>query len=183
MDIDTRGTDDEHPLGWGLLGASNISSDWAKSLADVPGAKLVGVAARSAEKAAEFARTHGVARAHASYDDLVNDKEVDVVYVGTITRLHKDHALKAIAAGKHVLCEKPLAETEADGRAMYAAARAKGVMLQEGMWTRFFPAVERARELLALGTIGEVRAVQADFPDRSARVELAVSGSHGRPAC
>eukprot|EP00401_Gymnodinium_catenatum_P040996 CAMPEP_0117538334 /NCGR_PEP_ID=MMETSP0784-20121206/42426_1 /TAXON_ID=39447 /ORGANISM="" /LENGTH=417 /DNA_ID=CAMNT_0005334947 /DNA_START=1 /DNA_END=1254 /DNA_ORIENTATION=- len=172
----TNAADTAFPVGWGILGAGDISSDWAKSLADVPGANLIAVAARSVEKATEFAATHGVLRVHQTYKELVADPAVDVVYVGTITSLHKEHTMLAIAAGKHVLCEKPLAESEADAREMYEAAAAKGVMLQEGMWTRFFPAVDHARYELEKGTIGEVVMVQADFPDQCYAIQAAPLG-------
>ena len=131
-----------HPLRWGVLGASNISSDWCKCLRHVPGASIVAVAARSLERATAFASKHGIPKVCTTYSELVSDPDVDIIYVGTKTFSHKEHSLLAIAAGKHVLCEKPLAESLADAHDMFDAARARGVMLQEGMWTRFFPAVE-----------------------------------------
>jgi len=167
----TKATDVNFLLGWGIIGAGDISSDWCKSLRDVPGARLVAIAARSPEKAASFAADHEVERVHISYAELVADPKVDIVYVGTITPLHKEHTMLAINAGKHVLCEKPIAESEADARELYEAAAKKGVMLQEGMWTRFFPAVEHARLALEQGAIGEVVAVQADFPDHCYAVQ------------
>eukprot|EP01043_Picozoa_sp_COSAG02_P041226 COSAG02_NODE_3401_length_6805_cov_70.980763_2_plen_210_part_00 len=91
-----------------------ISSDWAKTLRDVPGAELEAVAARSLSSATEFAEEHGVRTALESYTELVQSDTVDIVYIGTITSLHKEHATMAIAAGKSVLCEKPLAESVTD---------------------------------------------------------------------
>jgi len=161
----TKAEDVAFPLRWGIIGAGPISSDWCKCLAEVPGARLEMVAARDAKKAADFATAHGVSRSCKSYDELVKDPAIDIVYIGTVTPMHKEHTLMAIAAGKHVLCEKPLAVTAADAREMYAAAEAKGVMLLEGMWTRYFPAVDHARTLVSEGVIGEVRMVQADFPE------------------
>ena len=121
------------------IGTGNISSQWVRSLEQVEGATVSAVAARTEERAREFADAHGIATAYGSYGEMVESADVDVVYVGTITRLHKEHSLLAIAAGKHVLCEKPLAGNAADAREMYAAAEARGVMLQDAMWTRFFP--------------------------------------------
>ena len=77
--------------------------------------------------------------------------------------MHKEHCLLAMEAGKHVLCEKALAKNVADAREMYAAAERNGVMLQDGVWTRFFPAVEHARSLIESGEIGDVVMVQSDF--------------------
>ena len=126
---------------------------------------MTAVAAREAGRARQFAEQHGIAAAYGSYAELVAAPEVDIVYVGTITRLHQEHTLLAIEAGKHVLCEKPLAENALAARAMYAAAAAGNVMLQDGMWTRYFPAVEHARALIEHDAIGEVVLVQSDFFD------------------
>eukprot|EP00927_Polykrikos_kofoidii_P021058 TRINITY_DN20075_c0_g1_i1.p1 TRINITY_DN20075_c0_g1~~TRINITY_DN20075_c0_g1_i1.p1 ORF type:complete len:749 (-),score=131.77 TRINITY_DN20075_c0_g1_i1:139-2259(-) len=169
----TKASDAAHPLRWGILGGSNISADWCMCLKETPGATLAAIAARDPAKAAAFAERHGVTKVHATYEELVKDPGVDIVYVGTITPLHKQHSMLAITAGKHVLCEKPLAETAEDAREMYAAAEAKGVMLQEGMWTRYFPAVEHARLVMESGEIGNVNLVQADFTDMCYAVQFA----------
>jgi dihydrodiol dehydrogenase / D-xylose 1-dehydrogenase (NADP) len=136
----------------------------------------VAVAARKLEDAEAFAAAHQIPKAYGgdgAYLELCNDPNVDICYVGTITTLHKTHALMAIAGGKHVLCEKPLASNSAEAQDMFAAAEAKGVMLQEGMWTRFFPAVEHARAAVAAGEIGDVHFAQSNFPDRCYAVQHA----------
>ena len=161
----TKSEDTAYPLRWGIIGTGSISSQWVKCLQQCNGATVTAVAARSAERAQEFADAHEIPAAYGDYAQLVASADVDVVYVGTITKLHKAHSLLAIEAGKHVLCEKPLAENADDARAMYAAAEAKGVMLQDAMWTRFFPAVEHARAAIAAGTIGDVVLTQSDFFD------------------
>ena len=173
-----------HPLRWGILGAGGISSDWAKALLSVPGATLSRVAARSVESATNFAEKHGVAAVSTTYEELVASDDVDIVYVGTITPLHKEHALLAIKAGKHCLCEKPLAESANDAAEMFAAAEDKGVMLQEGLWTRFFPAVEHARSAVEAGKIGTVQMASADFPDRvyAAQVSPLAFGENAKPS-
>lgn len=124
---------------------------------------MAAVAARSGDRARAFAARHGVEKAYGSYAEMLASPGVDVVYVGTIDRLHKEHCLMAIEAGKHVLCEKAMAKNVADAREMYAAANSNNVMLQDGVWTRFFPAVEHARNLIEAGEIGDVMTVQADF--------------------
>ena len=161
----TAAADVAHPLRWGIIGTGRISAQWVANLAQCAGASVTAVAARDPERARRFAEEHGIAAARASYAELAASPEVDIVYVGTINRLHREHTLLALAAGKHVLCEKPLTETADDARAMYAAADARGVMLQDGMWTRYFPAVEHARSLIEEGAIGEVVLVQSDFFD------------------
>ena len=146
----TKAEDVAHPLNWGIIGSANISSQWVKSLQPVPGSNIVAIAAREQGKAQKFADRHDIASAYGDYEELLALDEVQIVYIGTITPLHKEHTLMAIEAGKHVLCEKPLAANIEDSKEMYAAAEAKGVMLQDAMWTRFFPPlntrVQRSRQ-------------------------------------
>ncbi len=157
--------DTAFPLRWGILGTGNISSQWVKSARAVPGAEITAVAARETDKAQRFAADHQIDTAFGDYAAMCASDQVDIVYIGTITPLHKEHTLLALEAGKHVLCEKPLAVNATDAREMYAAATRAGVMLQDAMWTRFFPAVEHARCLIESGAIGEVKLVQSDFFD------------------
>ena len=157
--------DTAFPLRWGILGAGNVSRQWALSLKGVPGATITAVAAREQARADDFAANLGIAKAFDSYEAMVADPDVDIVYVGTKTWLHKDHSILGLNAGKHVLCEKPLASNSAEAAEMYAIAKAQGVMLQDGMWTRFFPAVEHARTLIEQDAIGEPLMVHADFFD------------------
>ena len=162
----TAAEDVAFPLRWGILGAGSISAQWVGCLRHCAGAEVTAVAARSAERAQQFAARLGIESAYGGdngYAEMVAADDVDIVYVGTIDRLHKAHSLLAIEAGKHVLCEKTLAENLADAQAMYAAAERQGVMLQDGMWTRFFPAVEHARKAIEDGVIGEPTLVQSDF--------------------
>ena len=157
--------DTAFPLRWGIVGAGNVSRQFALSLKGVQGATITAVAAREQARADAFATNLGIARAFDSYETMVTDSEVDIVYVGTKTWLHKEHSILGLNAGKHVLCEKPLASTVSEATEMYAAAKAQGVMLLDGMWTRFFPAVEHALTLIEQGAIGEPLMVHADFFD------------------
>lgn len=161
----THGGDVAFPLRWGILGAGRISSQWVMSLQACAGATVTAVAAREYERAKYFATRYGISSAYGSYTEMVSADDVDIVYIGTITPLHKAHTLHAIEAGKHVLCEKPLAENLSDAQTMYNAAAEKNVMLQDGVWTRFFPAVEHARSAIEAGSIGEVVITQSDFFD------------------
>ena len=161
----TKAEDVAFPLRWGIVGTGSISAQWVGCLRQCPGASVTAVAARELDRAQAFASRLEIPAAYGSYRELAESADVDIVYIGTITRLHKAHSLLAIEAGKHVLCEKPLAADAAEARAMYAAAERKGVMLQDAMWTRFFPAVEHARILIEAGVIGEPRLVQSDFFD------------------
>ncbi len=159
----TSDSDVNFPLRWGIVGAGEISRQFVCSSRECSGATIAAVASRSLDTASAFAGAHGVEKAYGSIESMLAAADVDIVYVGSPDRLHKEHCLMAIAAGKHVLCEKSLAQNVTDADEMYAAAEQKNVMLQDGVWSRFFPAVEHARELLEEGAIGEVVMVQADF--------------------
>jgi predicted dehydrogenase len=147
---------------WGVIGTGKIASTFVRDLGLLPDASVVAVGSRRQETATEFAREHGVERAHPTYGALVDDPEVDVVYVATPHSGHHDAAMLAIEAGKAVLVEKPFTLNAAEAADLVAAARSNGVFLMEAMWTRFLPHMTRLRELLASGRLGELRAVTAE---------------------
>jgi predicted dehydrogenase len=148
---------------WGIAGPGRIADLVAGDFGHVADAELVAVASRSVHRAEEFARRHGASRWYGSYGELVADPEVDVVYIATPHPQHHAIALAAIRAGKAVLVEKAFTATLAGAEEIVAEARARGVFAMEAMWTRFQPAVVRARELLAQGAIGSLVSVQADL--------------------
>jgi predicted dehydrogenase len=148
---------------WGIAGPGQIAAAVAADFSHVPDAQLVAVGSRSPERAEAFAREHGVPRAHGSYAALIADPEVDVVYIATPHPQHHAIALAAIRADKAVLVEKAFTATLAGAEQVVAEARERGVFAMEAMWTRFQPAVVRARELLAAGAIGSVFSVQAEL--------------------
>lgn len=179
LDLRRGLTDEEdvrHPLRWGIISASAIASDWIKSLQDVPGATVTAVAARDQDRADAYARAHGIPRAYDSYEALCADADVDIVYIASKTWDHHRDLMTAIRAGKHVLCEKPFTDTAEQAREVYAAADEAGVFCAEGMWLRFFPAIEHARALLERGDIGDLTVVQADYPDRVYALNPAITG-------
>ena len=172
----TREEDINFKLRWGIISASAIASDWIKSLQDVPGATVTAVAARDKDRAVAYAEAHGIPTAYDSYEALCNDPNVDIVYIASKTRDHHRDLLTAIAAGKHVLCEKPFTDTAGQAREAYAAAEKADVFCQEGMWLRCFPAVEHARVAIERGDIGKLQVVQADYPDAVYALDPAVTG-------
>ncbi len=159
----TRAEDVAFPLRWGIMGTGEIARQFVAAARECSGATIAAVSSWSAANAHAFAEAHNVERAYDSYEDMVAAPDIDVVYVGTPGDVHKEHSLMAIEAGKHVLCEKELTNTVADAEEMYAAAARNDVMLQDGVWTRFFPAVEHARHLIEEGAIGDVVMVQSAF--------------------
>lgn len=168
----TKFSDVHHKLNWGIISASAIASDWIKCLQDVPGATVTACAARDHERAKTYAADHNIPTAHGSYEQLVADPNVDIVYIGTKTADHHAHMMLAIAAGKHILCEKPFTDTAAQAAEVYAAAAAKDLFCQEGMWVRYFPAYEHAKAAIEMGVIGDVTGVSFVNEDSSKEMKI-----------
>ncbi len=148
---------------WGIAGPGAIATGFATGLAELGDAPLVGVGSRSIDRAREFAGRFGAPNAHGSYEELAADPDVDIVYVATVQSRHMDDTIMFLEAGKHVLCEKPFAINEAQGRRMIDTAKANGVFVMEALWSRFLPAYVAMREVIASGEIGEPTFVDADF--------------------
>jgi predicted dehydrogenase len=160
---------------WGILATGRIARDFATNLRSVPGAVLAAVGSRSKGSAEQFARDHGDddTRTYASYDALVADPDVDVVYVASPHALHLEHARLAFAAGKPVLCEKPLTLNRAEGETLFESAGE--LFCMEAMWMACHPLIRHLQERLAAGEFGTPRQVHADLgfvvsPDGSARL-------------
>ncbi|PZF58925.1 gfo/Idh/MocA family oxidoreductase [Curtobacterium sp. MCSS17_008] len=145
---------------WGVIGTGGIAHSFVADCT-AAGIEFAAVGSRTLEGAEAFAAEHGIARAHASYEDLVADDGVDAVYVATPHSRHAEDALLAIAAGKHVLVEKAFTITAAEARRVVDAARRADVAVMEAMWTRFLPQMTMIRELVAEGRIGRPRVVEA----------------------
>ncbi|MEE6296126.1 Gfo/Idh/MocA family protein [Georgenia wangjunii] len=148
---------------WGVLGTGRIAATISAELALVDGAQRWAVASRDCERARAFAGSHGFARSYGSYEGLVADPDVDVVYVATPHAQHLAAARLALEAGKAVLVEKPFTTTQPDGSTLAALATARGLFCMEAMWTRFLPNTEHLLELVTGGTLGEPRTVHADI--------------------
>jgi predicted dehydrogenase len=153
------------PVRWGFLGAGGIAGKLAQDLAGTPGNVLAAVAARDAGRAADFADRFGAgaARPYGDYRALVEDPDVDVVYIATTHPMHREQALLAIGAGKPVLIEKPVCLNAGDAAEVFGAAEAAGVFAMEAMWMRTNPLIRQIQRLIADGAIGEVRSVRAEF--------------------
>ena len=156
-------TPSRRPVRWGVLATGRIAATVSADLAHVPGAVPYAVASRDPARARSFAADHGFAVAHASYADLVEDPQVDVVYVATPHPQHLAAAELALRAGRPVLVEKPVTATLAGAERLVQLARASGTFCMEAMWTRFLPNGRRLADLVRDGAIGEVRTVHADL--------------------
>ena len=167
-------SDTATPVRWGILGAGNIAKRLAGDTKPLAGHKLVAVGSRELDKANAFADTFDIPNRHDSYEALVADPEVDVIYVATPHTFHKEHSLLALNAGKAVLCEKPFTINLAEAEEVIRVAREKGLFLMEGMWSRCFPINRKALELAKSGAIGSPRMLLADFGFKGA--SLGASG-------
>ncbi|MDR1766884.1 MAG: Gfo/Idh/MocA family oxidoreductase [Propionibacteriaceae bacterium] len=147
---------------WGILAPGGIATAMAHALAAFTRQRVVAVGSRSQERADAFAAKFAVPKAYGSYEALVADADVDIVYVASPHSEHRAQALLAIEAGKAVLVEKAFARSAAEARDMVDAARAKGVAAMEAMWTRFLPRTDIVRQVLADGVLGEIVTLLAD---------------------
>jgi D-xylose 1-dehydrogenase (NADP+, D-xylono-1,5-lactone-forming) len=149
------------PLRWGVLGAAWIADRAViPALQEAAGCELVAIASRDPERAAAMGRRHGVGRFHAGYEELLDDPEVDAVYLPLANNLHREWTLRALAAGKHVLCEKPLALNAGEAEEMAAAAAAADRLLMEAAMYRFHP---RMRRLVASFAEERIRHLYTTF--------------------
>ncbi|MEA2150952.1 MAG: hypothetical protein QOD69_2782 [Solirubrobacteraceae bacterium] len=170
------------PVSWGLLSTARINGAVINGARESEQANVVAVASRDGARAREYAAQWGIPRAHGSYEELLADPEVDAVYVSLPNGLHVAWTIRALEAGKHVLCEKPMdRRPEAVARAFDVAER-EGLVLSEGFMWRHHPQARRLRELLDEGAIGELRLVRASFsfplaPDAvNVRLDAALDG-------
>ena len=154
-------------IRWGILGTGRIARQFAEGLRVLPDARLMAVGSRNAEPANAFGEQFEVPHRHACYEALVNDPDVDVIYVATPHSCHKENSLLALSAGKAVLCEKPFAINAREAEQVITMARQKKLFVMEAMWTRCFPLMDKLRELLKSKAIGEVRMLTADFGFRA----------------
>ncbi|HWS51397.1 MAG TPA: Gfo/Idh/MocA family oxidoreductase [Microbacterium sp.] len=148
-------------LRWGILATGGIAGAFASDLRTA-GLDLVAVGSRSQESADAFAARFDIAHAHPSYEALVADPDVDIIYVSTPHPMHHENARLALENGKHVLAEKAFTLNRAEAEDLRELAAERGLLVMEAMWTRYLPHMVRIREIIAAGTLGEVRAVSAD---------------------
>lgn len=152
-------------LRWGILATGGIAHAFTSDLRTA-GRTVTAVGSRRIAAAEEFAAEFGIPRAYGSYEDLVADPEVDIVYIATPHPFHAENALLALDHGKHVLVEKPFTLNATEAAAVRDRAAERGLLAMEAMWTRYLPHMIRIRELVASGVLGEVRTLFADHTQK-----------------
>jgi predicted dehydrogenase len=148
---------------WGIISTGRITHQFVQDFAYVPNGEILAVASRTQESAGAFAARYDIPRAYGSYGRLLEDPEIDAVYIATPHTLHYGNVADAIRARKHVLCEKPFTVGVEESRRLFHIAEQSSVFVMEAMWTYFLPAIQKAREWVDQGRIGKVRQVKADF--------------------
>lgn len=150
-------------INWGIIGLGKIANKFAKDLLTLPNTKLLGVASRSYEKAEEFGKKFGAAKAYGSYEELANDPEIDAVYIATPHVFHKENSILCLQHGKAVLCEKPFAMNLEEVTEMIHIAKDHNTLLMEALWTYFLPHFQFVIQQIENKTFGEVLELEADF--------------------
>jgi xylose dehydrogenase (NAD/NADP) len=166
-------------VGWGILGAGRIAAVLMRDMDRATNAKVVAVGARDADRAAQFAARFGIERSFGSYEALLADPEVDAVYISVPNSLHHPLTLQSLAAGKHVLCEKPYSRRPEEVVAAFDAADGAGLHLMEALMWRHLPQTRRLLELLP--AVGEIQSIRASFSfvmtaEADARLEVGFDG-------
>ena len=147
----------------GILGAGNIASIMARTISQMENATCYAVAARDEERAEKFAKAYGFEKAYGSYEALVKDEEVELIYIATPHSHHYEHAKLCIEHGKAVLCEKAFTRNAKEAKEILALAKEKGVFITEAIWTRFMPSRKMINDLLASGIIGKPMTLTANL--------------------
>lgn len=165
-------------IKWGIISTGHISNKFAKALAILPEAKLVAVASRNLSSAKEFADNYNIPKAYASYQELADDPEIDVIYIGTPHTFHLENSVMCMRKGKAVLCEKALTINANEAREMVRVAREENVFLMEAMIPRHVPLLRKVVQWVKDGRIGEVRMVKAS---RCARRDFSMEARQLNP--
>lgn len=150
-------------LRWGIMGTGWIADQFTRAVQAKTRQVIAAVGSRGPEGARRFATRHDIATAHGSYEALVADDSLDVIYIATPHPSHRDHAMLALEAGRHVLAEKPIALDHAEALEITEAARSRGLFLAEALWTYFLPKFDVIDQLLEAGVLGEIKSVHTEY--------------------
>jgi predicted dehydrogenase len=150
-------------IRWGILGTGFVAGEFTKGLLTLKDARLLGVASRTKANAQAFADIFKVERVYDSYQELIQDPDLDVIYIATPQETHRDLAILCLEAGKPILCEKPFTLNIQEAKEVIDLARQKQLFCMEAMWMRFMPLMQEVKAIIDRGEIGEVKMLMADF--------------------
>jgi dihydrodiol dehydrogenase / D-xylose 1-dehydrogenase (NADP) len=150
-------------IKWGIMGTGTIANSFVQGLKVLEDSELYAVASRSKEKAEDFGKKFGAVKMYGSYEELVSDKEIDIIYIATPNTAHKDSIVLCLNNEKSVLCEKPFTINAKETEEVIKLAREKKLFLMEAMWSRYFPVMGKVHEWLDSGVLGDLRMITADF--------------------
>lgn len=153
----------KNEIKWGIMGAGRIAGWFSTALTVVPGAQRYAVASRTLEKGQKFAEEYGYEKAYGSYEEMLQDPQVDVVYIATPVRSHYENIKMCLEAGKSVLCEKSLTVNATQAKKVIAMAREKKLFFMEAMWTKCQPVFRQIKKWILDGVLGEIKAVDIRF--------------------
>jgi D-xylose 1-dehydrogenase (NADP+, D-xylono-1,5-lactone-forming) len=153
----------DDPVRWGILSTARINAKFLRGTREAPSVELLAVASRDEERARSYAREQAIPRAYGSYDALLADPDVEALYISLPNALHVPWTIRALEAGKHVLCEKPMARRMREAERVVKVARERGRLFSEAFMYRHHPQIRRLEQLLAEGAVGELRVVRAQF--------------------
>ena len=165
---------------WAIMGAADIARAFVGGVQKHTNQQVVAVASRTPGKAERFAADFSI-DAHDNYEDLLARADIDIVYIPTLPTQHRDHALQAIAAGKHVLIEKPITLDPAEAAEIFAAARAAGVLAMEAMWTRYLPQYDTIRRIVSEGALGDIELINVAMCQANLEMARLWKLGHGDP--
>ena len=169
-------------MNFGIMGPGRIAHSFCGAVREIEGSKVLAVASKSsADRAAAFAKEENIEIFYGNYEELLNNKDIETVYISTTHNFHYENIKLCLNAGKHVLCEKPMVLTEKEARELFAMAKEKNLFLMEAMWSRFQPKTKKVKEWVKDGRIGEARLAQGtigfcapvDYSDRFYNPDLA----------
>ncbi|WP_461633924.1 Gfo/Idh/MocA family protein [Labilibaculum euxinus] len=150
-------------IKWGILGAGRIAKKFAEDFKVVNNGAIIAVASRSQDRSTEFAHEFEIPKAYSSYEEMVKNSDIDVVYIATPHNFHLEHARLCLNNGKSVLCEKPVTVNSAEFELLQNLAKEKNLFFMEALWTYYLPAIIEAMNWIREGKIGEVKQVQVSF--------------------
>ena len=148
---------------FGIIGAGNIAHKFIEAVRMTKNADVTAVASKSLERARDWAEKEELSRYYDSYETLLADPDIDIIYIATLSNAHYDNIKACLEAGKHVICEKPMTQTASQAQEVITLAREKQLFLMEGMWSRFLPKSLRVRRWIQEGRIGELHLMQANI--------------------